>query len=468
MGPAIHGERTVRGLVPGALAAAGAAALVTALLPKPGLSAVEAGLLTALVAALAAAGWLLVRVRRLAAELAARPAPAPSQPAPAARAAHAGPSAEAEAERLEMVARLTGGVAHDFNNLLTVLSGNLELLGRRIADERQGRLVQAGLKAVRQGQQLTQQMLAFSRRQALQPAPFDLAGRLPEFAELLRRVLGGEIAVESAGEDGLWPVRVDAAQLELALIGAAMHARKAMPGGGTLRIAAANLRLEPPHGKGISGDFVALSLHDTGEGLPPEALAHAFEPFHPAGHGAAGFGLGAVDGFARQSGGLAEIANLPGRGTVLTLYLPRSAEPPPRPAAAPSPAPAELPVLVVEDNDDVAAVVETLLEGCGYRSRRVADAPSALALLARDDRFALVFSDVMMPGGMTGFELADAIAIRHPHLPVLLTTGFGGPDAAALSARYAILPKPYSTDALADALARCRGAAGDTERAQRL
>ena len=234
-----------------------------------------------------------------------------------------------QAQRLEAVGRLTGGVAHDFNNLLMVVNGNVERLKRHLpADERQRRALDAIETAARRGAALTRHLLSFSRRQTHEPTPIDLVRHLPELDDMLRSSLRGDIAVAVHAPPDLWPTKVDPSEFELAILNLAVNARDAMPNGGRLTIAAQNVSLADPGAIGLAGDYVALTVADTGTGIPPDLLARVFEPFFTTkevGKGT-GLGLSQVYGFARQSGGTATIASEPGRGTTVTLYLPRTTE----------------------------------------------------------------------------------------------------------------------------------------------
>jgi two-component system NtrC family sensor kinase len=233
------------------------------------------------------------------------------------------------AHRLEAIGQLTGGIAHDFNNLLTVVSANAELLSASARTEAIRRRATAILRASTRGARLTRQLLAFSRRQTLRPETIDLRERTGELAEMLSRSLQENIDIKVDLPDGLWPALVDLAEFELAMLNIAVNARDAMPNGGEFRVAAENVSYEPGEAamEGLTGDFVALRLSDTGSGMPPEVVARAFEPYFTTKDIGAGSGLGLsqVYGFAKQSGGEATISSEPDRGTAVTLYLPRAA-----------------------------------------------------------------------------------------------------------------------------------------------
>ena len=360
------------------------------------------------------------------------------------------------AQRIEAIGQLTGGVAHDFNNLLMVISGGLDMLGRQPDPARQQRLMDGMRQAAGRGAALTRQLLAFSRRQALRAEPVDLRRQIGSMRELLDRSLSGDVHVALDFGPDLWPVEVDPGELELVILNLAVNARDAMPEGGTIEIRAANL--PGWDADGLHGDFVRLAVIDTGTGMPPEVVARVFEPFFTTkdiGKGS-GLGLAQVYGFARQSGGTVRIDTAPGRGTTIELLLPRSAG---MPQAAARPA-AELRqmgapgtrghVLLVEDDDEVAALVGQMLGELGFGVTRAASAAAALGALADGRPVDLVFSDVLMPGGMNGVELARELRRRHPDLPVVLTSAYAGnakrdADAAGI----ALLPKPYRLEELA-------------------
>jgi PAS domain S-box-containing protein len=378
----------------------------------------------------------------------------------------------AQSQKLEALGQLTGGIAHDFNNLLMIVSGHAQLLRRRLKDGKDLRAIDAIGTAAGRGETLTRQLLAFSRRQQLSPVVVDLGARIEALREMLASSLRGNIEVKYDIAAGLWSVEVDPGELELALVNIAVNARDAMPDGGTVTLSARNV----PHGTGagpLAGDFVALSLTDTGGGIPAEHLSKVFEPFFTTkdvGKGT-GLGLSQVHGFAHQSGGTVTIGSEIGRGTVITLYLPRSDAPPSvAPLAAEAPAPAagrgEGTVLVVEDNPEVAEVTATLFEHLGYRVLRAPDANDALARLQQAPGIDLVFTDVVMPGSMNGVALAQEIRRRHPQIPILLTSGYS--DAAhAAEIRFALLRKPYDVAALERAIAGALAQASPGEVASR-
>ncbi len=376
----------------------------------------------------------------------------------------------AQSQKLEALGQLTGGIAHDFNNLLMIVSGHAQLLRRRLKDSKDLRAIDAIGAAAGRGESLTRQLLAFSRRQQLSPVVVDLGARIEALREMLASSLRGNIEVRYDIAAGLWSVEVDPGELELALVNIAVNARDAMPDGGSITLSARNV----PHGSGdgpLAGDFVALRLADSGGGIPPEALPKVFEPFFTTkevGKGT-GLGLSQVHGFAHQSGGTVTISSEVGRGTVITLYLPRSDAPlsvAPLVAEAPAAGRGEGTVLVVEDNPEVAEVTATLFEHLGYRVLRAPDANDALARLQQAPGIDLVFTDVVMPGSMNGVALAQEIRRRHPHIPILLTSGYS--DAAhAAETRFALLRKPYDLTALERAIGAALAEARPGELASR-
>jgi two-component system NtrC family sensor kinase len=354
-----------------------------------------------------------------------------------------------QSQRLEAVGQLTGGIAHDFNNLLLVVAGNAEMLRAGLREERHIRALDAIDRASRRGERLTRQLLAFSRQQALSPSVIDLSDRLPRLKEMLAGSLRGDIAIAFDLPATIWPIVVDAGELELALLNIAVNARDAMPNGGKFVVSARDVTLAKPSApEGLAGDFVALTLTDTGEGISPENMTKVFEPFFTTkeiGHGT-GLGLSQVYGFAKQSGGGATIATELRRGTSITLYFPRSKSPTVVGRAdglAQVPAGGSETILVVEDDPEVAEISQTLLQTMGYRTLLAADARRALEVLASAPAIDLVFSDVMMPGGMSGVELARTVRRRYPRLGILLTTGYSGGAQDAVRAGLPLIAKPY-------------------------
>ncbi|CAO3409498.1 Multidomain signal transduction protein including CheB-like methylesterase, CheR-like methyltransferase and BaeS-like histidine kinase [Azospirillum largimobile] len=360
-----------------------------------------------------------------------------------------------QAQKMEAVGQLTGGVAHDFNNLLQALSSCLTMIGRRTAEPRVAPLLEAGMQAVDRGSKLVQQLMGFARRDSLRPEPIDLRDRVLAMAGLLERALRADIRVETRFAPDLRPIEVDPTQFELALINMAVNARDAMPQGGSLTIAAENATLGPGDPSGLEGKFVRLSVSDTGTGMPPEVIAKAFDPFFTTkevGKGS-GLGLAQVYGLARQAGGTVWIDSRPGQGATITLLLRASAQAPRASApqvriAAPRLDGAR--VLMVEDDPVVASSVSAALEDAGWIVLRAATADEALPILAGGERIDLLFSDVVMPGRLSGIDLCrEALALR-PGLPVVLTTGYSEDVARTEGIR--VLSKPYRIDSLMQAL----------------
>jgi signal transduction histidine kinase/ActR/RegA family two-component response regulator len=367
-----------------------------------------------------------------------------------------------QAQKIEALGQLTGGVAHDFNNLLQVISGGLQLIGRQTDPARRESMFNAMRQAVDRGASLCRQLLAFSRRQTLKPEPIGLNRLIGDMRELLNRSLRGDIQIQTSFAERLWPVEVDAGELELVILNLALNSRDAMPNGGTIQISARNCAGLAEHD--LAGDFVRLDIADSGVGMTPDVLAHAFEPFFTTKEIGSGSGLGLAQahGFAKASGGAVRIASTPGRGTLVSLFLPRTLKTPAygpelmAQAADDSPA-GTAQVLVVEDDDEVAALTVEMINQLGYDTTRVASAEAALGALADRRSVDIVFSDVMMPGRMNGVELAQEIGRRRPNLPVLLTSGYA--EAARRKAgaqKIKIIPKPYRMDELRDALAAVR------------
>jgi signal transduction histidine kinase/CheY-like chemotaxis protein len=370
-----------------------------------------------------------------------------------------------QAQKIEALGQLTGGVAHDFNNLLMVISGGLEMLERSVEPDRRRHLMDGMRQAAQRGAGLTRQLLAFSRRQKLKPEPIDIARQIGGMRELLDRSLRGDVHVAFEFAADLWPTKVDPGELELVVLNLAVNARDAMPNGGTIAVRAENCS-DP--GEGLIGDYVRLAVADTGIGMTPEVRAHVFEPFFTTkdiGKGS-GLGLAQVHGFASQSGGAVNIDSEVGRGTTVVLYLPRShlnPEPdrhhPIDLHVEPKPARRAGAVLLVEDDEEVAALVSEMLNQLGYEVIRATSATSALGALANGRAVDVVFSDIMMPGGMNCVELAREIRRRRHDLPVLLTSGYA--EAAKLAAEaqgVKILPKPFRLPELSAALAQMRSA----------
>ncbi len=360
------------------------------------------------------------------------------------------------AQRLEAVGQLTSGVAHDFNNLLTVIAGNIEFLERAVTDERSKRRLDMMRGAAARGASLTAQLLAFSRRQRLEPTPVSLNTTVVSMRDLLQSSIGGAIQIETTLQDGLWPALVDATQIELVILNLAINARDAMAVGGRLTIETANVtvngipaRPEQPQ----PGEYVMISVSDTGTGMPPEVLARIFEPFFTTketGKGS-GLGLAQVFGFVKQSGGGLRVDTALGEGTSFKVYLPR-VESAATLVAAPAidcvrarPPGSRSVLLVVDDDEGVREVTATRLTEAGYAVREAASGLQALASLEGNPCVDLVVLDFAMPG-MNGAEAAAELRKRWPAMPVVFVTGFA--DTAALrqagaSGSDAVVLKPF-------------------------
>ncbi len=362
-----------------------------------------------------------------------------------------------QTQKIEAIGQLTGGIAHDFNNLLMVITGGLDMLDRRDDPERRRRLMDGMRQAAQRGSALTRQLLAFSRRQSLAPEPVDLARRISQMRELLDRSLRGDVHVQQEFAPDLWPIEVDPGELELVILNLAVNARDAMPDGGNILLQARNAPDQLVLGR--RGDFVRLAVIDSGTGIPEDVRNRVFDPFFTTkeiGKGS-GLGLAQVYGFARQSGGTVWIDSECGQGTSVVLLLPRA-------TSAPSPLRDPVTVdeavrvsagnvLLVDDDEEVAALVGEMLVHLGYAVTTAASAAAALGALANGRGIDIVFSDVMMPGGMNGLELAREIRARGFEVPVLLTSGYA--EAVRLSAEaegVQILAKPYRLEELAVAL----------------
>jgi PAS domain S-box-containing protein len=369
-----------------------------------------------------------------------------------------------QSQKLDAIGQLTGGVAHDFNNLLMVIAGGLSLLERPGDAQRRARVIAQMRQSTERGASLSRKLLAFSRRQPLNPEPVDLHWQISGMREILDRTLRGDIQVRTELADDLWNIKVDPAEWELVVLNLCVNARDAMPSGGVITISARNA-LQVRQGE-LAGDFVMVSVCDTGTGMSADVLTHIFEPFFTTkeiGKGS-GLGLPQVYGFTQQSGGTITVASVEGEGTTVTLLLPRT-------AAAPAERAPRLAdnrerlngrlgsILLVEDNDEVAMLVTEMLRELGYRVTRAASAQGALGALADEREIHLVFSDIVMPGTMNGMELAREVRRRRPGASVLLTSGYAGAAVREAEAEdIKILCKPYAIEALDVAL---RVALGD-------
>ncbi|MDP3255098.1 PAS domain-containing sensor histidine kinase [Bosea sp. (in: a-proteobacteria)] len=370
-----------------------------------------------------------------------------------------------QAHKMEAVGQLTGGIAHDFNNLLTVVSGNLEMIERRLTDDRARALLREAQSAAEDGAKLTAQLLAFGRKQPLNAKRADIGPLVSRFSDLLRRALGETIELRMIVSGSPGPALVDASQLQNALLNLALNARDAMPRGGRLTVEISPAKLDADYASMYpevrTGSYVLISVTDTGAGMPPEVRKRAFEPFFTTkGVGAGtGLGLSMVYGFTKQSGGHVQLYSEVGEGTSVRLFLPVAeasmTEGSPVPAAVHEPPPS-LPggtetILVVEDDARVRRVAVARLEDMNYRVLQAENAAEALQVLAAHPQVALMFTDIVMPGGMSGDELAREARRQRPDLKIILTSGFAEPSVAVreIAAEATWLKKPYSAMELA-------------------
>lgn len=360
-----------------------------------------------------------------------------------------------QAERLRAIGELTGGIAHDFNNLLQVILGTTDQLAEALAaDQRLGKLAELARSAAGRGAELTGRLLAFARQQALDPRPVDAAALLEGMTGLVRRAVGAQVKLDLSSEPALWPAMADAAQLENAVLNLCLNARDAMSAGGLLSIELSNVTLDVDyvrqHSEIEPGDYVMITVSDTGCGMPPEVLARAFDPFFTTKDGGgSGLGLSMVYGFAKQSRGHVRIYSEPGHGTTVRLYLPRApAEPVPE---RPAPSRTDIPlgrehVLLVEDDELVRSHVLAMMETLGYSVTPAGSGSEALALLQENRPFDLLFTDIVMPGPLNGQQLAERARALRPDLPVLFTSGY---TESTISSRgwlrpgVLLLNKPY-------------------------
>ncbi|KTT12134.1 histidine kinase [Pseudomonas oryzihabitans] len=365
-----------------------------------------------------------------------------------------------QSQKMEAVGQLTGGIAHDFNNLLTGVIGSLDMLSLRLDQGRftdLQRYASAAKGAAERAAALTQRLLAFSRRQALDPTATHANDLVRGMEELICRSVGAPIRIHTELAEDLHLTQCDPHQLENALLNLCINARDAMPDGGVLRIVTANRRLNEAQAAALElpvGDYVTLAVLDTGSGMPPEVLARAFDPFFttkPVGMGT-GLGLSMIYGFAKQSEGLAHIASTPGAGTTVTLYLPRLAAVDPLPVA-PRPAaltryPAGLTVLVVDDEPLVRTLVDDALREHRIQTLEATDATTALRVLESATPLDLLIADVGLPGGQSGCQLAALAKERRPDLKILLITGYAETQLTDTAADVAVLAKPFTLERL--------------------
>jgi len=368
-----------------------------------------------------------------------------------------------QSQKLEAIGQLTGGVAHDFNNLLTVIIGALDVVERHPDDERRReRMVGAALAAAKRGEKLTQHLLAFARRQPLKPEVCRIDRLIAECEGLLRRALGDAYTFHMQLGAGLRSARIDAGQFEAALLNLVVNARDATPPGGEVTIESRPVTIARKQGELEPGRYLRVAVRDTGSGMDAATIARAVEPFFttkPPGEGT-GLGLSQVYGFARQSGGSVEIESKPGRGATVALLLPVNEG-----AAALDAAPtvdhvqAQVPsrVLLVEDDPQVAELVDAMLHDLGHSVVRAGGVDEALSRLEQDQAIQLVLSDVIMPGGKSGVDLAEQLARTRPGLPVVLCSGYtGGDQGRARAGDWPFISKPFSLETLAQALAQAR------------
>jgi PAS domain S-box-containing protein len=357
----------------------------------------------------------------------------------------------AMSQKMEAIGKLTGGIAHDFNNLLMIIGGNAQTF-KRLLDPKLPRAIEAIQTAAKRGESLTRQLLTFSRRQHLSPTVVDLNASIRNMRTLIESSLRGNIVYKEQIEAGVDRVKIDLAELELAIVNIAVNARDAMPNGGVFSLMVCNVKADGGLNKDQSENFVALEFSDTGMGIPPSLLTRIFDPFFTTkevGKGT-GLGLSQVYGFAHQAGGTVQADSTVGQGTTITIYLPACAE---------SEAVESIVdehektgerhpvVLVVDDSAEVAEVTSSLFEHLGYDTVYRESADEALKLLEEGASVDLVFSDIVMPGTIDGVGLANEVRLRYPGLPVMLTTGYSDAAAAAPSG-LRILRKPFDTDTL--------------------
>ncbi|MGV2080122.1 MULTISPECIES: hybrid sensor histidine kinase/response regulator [unclassified Rhizobium] len=370
-----------------------------------------------------------------------------------------------QSQKMEAVGQLTGGLAHDFNNILAGIGGSLDLMKTRLTQGRIGdidRYLTGALGAVKRAAGLTQRLLAFSRRQTLDPKPSDINRIVAGMQDLVTRSVGPGIEVETAAAGGLWTAFVDAGQFENALLNLCINARDAMPDGGKLTIETGNRWLDERAAKarGLEpGQYVSMCVSDTGTGMSPDVIERAFDPFFttkPTGQGT-GLGLSMVYGFAGQSGGAARIYSEVGKGTMICIYLPRHVsaaveEHIPLVDAPPPAAVDQLTVLVVDDEPLVRMVAVEILEELGYSVMEAEDGPSALKTLTLRPDIDILVTDVGLPNGMNGRQLADAVRVQRPELPILFVTGYA--ENAVLNHGHLergmqVLTKPFASDVFA-------------------
>jgi PAS domain S-box-containing protein len=367
-----------------------------------------------------------------------------------------------QAQKMEGLGQLTGGIAHDFNNLLTVIHGAIDMTERRLraGDHDVARFIDAARRGADRAASLTQGLLAFARRQPLEPKPLDPNRLVGGMAELLRRTLGGDIAIHSVLAGGLWWVSVDHNQLENAILNVAINARDAMAESGKLTIETANSYLDErysaEHDDVAPGEYVLISISDTGRGMRPDALRKVFEPFYTTKPDGTGLGLSQVYGFVKQSNGHVKIYSEPGHGTTVKIYLPKLEGAVPQESASVARpvrgSSRQETILVVEDDEDLRSFTMQMLRELGYRVLGAADAHSALQGLETEPAIDLLFTDVGLPDGVNGKQLADEVVRKRPSIRVLFTTGYARNAIVhhgRLDPGVELLPKPYTQPDLA-------------------
>ena len=362
-----------------------------------------------------------------------------------------------KAQRLEALGQLTGGVAHDFNNLLMVIGGSVQRVKSRISDPHIGRSLSMIEAAVQKGANLTKQLLSFSRRQSLTPRVLDVVACVRDFSEVLQQSLRGDIKLELDLPATPQPARIDRDEFEIALLNLSLNAKDAIPAGGTIRIAVGTQRLSQSTDSGeLEGDFVSLSVSDTGSGIPAAIREHVFEPYFTTKklEKGTGLGLSQVYGFARQSEGDVTFRTVEGEGTTFTILLPRSDEPLHQETMLPTAHPIQsCRVLLVEDNLDVAVVARDYLEQCGCEVASAASGEAAIDLLKADPGIELMLSDIVMPG-MNGLELARFVRKNNPRTGIILASGYSEMATLAIAEGFLLLNKPYSLETLQAAISQ--------------
>ncbi|MBU4436194.1 MAG: response regulator, partial [Alphaproteobacteria bacterium] len=368
-----------------------------------------------------------------------------------------------QSQKLEAIGQLTGGVAHDFNNLLTVIIGALDVVDRHPDDQaRRDRMIAAALAAAKRGEKLTQHLLAFARRQPLRPEVLRVDRLIVDNEDLLRRALGDSYSFQLRLGGGARQALVDSGQFAAALLNLVVNARDATPAGGEVIIETRPVTLTQAVGDAEPGAYLRVAVRDTGAGMDAQTIARAVEPFFttkPTGQGT-GLGLSQVYGFARQTGGSVEIDSRPGQGACVAMLLPIAQATTARDdTAATEILAAQTPsrILLVEDDTDVAELVGAMLGDLGHTVVQAADVAQALLRLDQDPAIDLVLSDVIMPGGRSGVDLAEHLSSARPDLPVVLCSGYtGGEQDRAQAGAWPFLSKPFSLDSLARALSDAR------------